>query len=179
MWLCFYKFEKSTVSVRLNACLFFCMMSVDSEKISKDKQGFIESVIDRFARDPWVINKVIIIDFVKPWQCFVKRKCPVGKICRCVNYMNILAIASNKAHFCDYYPTTGHFNWGVNMENCYVNFHLHRIIRNLKIILKLFRFPPLENFLRTPVGRLMITAHTSTHVCRTPTSRTYCITATL
>jgi len=27
------------------------MMSVHREKISKDKQGFIESVIDRFARD--------------------------------------------------------------------------------------------------------------------------------
>jgi len=41
----------------LNSCqhagpvvLFLCMMIVHREKISKDKQGFIERVIDRFGR---------------------------------------------------------------------------------------------------------------------------------
>ena len=45
------KFEKSIVSVRLNACLDY----VDErEKVSKDKQGFIERAFHCFGWDPVV-----------------------------------------------------------------------------------------------------------------------------
>jgi len=39
------------------------MMSVHREKISKDKQGFIESVLDRFGRD---IRRLQILFLSRP-----------------------------------------------------------------------------------------------------------------
>jgi len=44
-------FEKSVVSVWLNACLVYVGGVYNREKVSKDKQGFIERVVDCFGRD--------------------------------------------------------------------------------------------------------------------------------
>ena len=48
-------FNFSKLSASLANIVYFtnlCMISVPSEKISKDMQGIIERVVDRFGRDP-------------------------------------------------------------------------------------------------------------------------------
>jgi len=47
-----------------------CVMSVHREKISKDKKGFIESVIDRFGRDLKRLQLLFLSDADK--SCWTK-----------------------------------------------------------------------------------------------------------
>jgi len=47
-----------------------CMMSVPREKISKDKQGFIERVIDHFGPDPNCLQLLFLSEADK--SCEVK-----------------------------------------------------------------------------------------------------------
>jgi len=46
----------------------------------------------------------------------------------------------------------GHYLWGVERVKCFVNFHLHCIVSNLKNMSKMSMFPSLEKFLRMPMN---------------------------
>jgi len=58
-----------------------------------------------------------------------------------------LAMAANKAHFCDCCHNMGHFLCGVERVKCFVNIHLHCIYSNLKRVRKRLTMSPLEKII--------------------------------